>query len=369
MGLAAMGSATYEFPEIELSGAGYQVRMVGEDKPARMIGWLRRFEEVFGPAATAEFRMDASTGLLRAPAALVPHLREAAASAQAALERTLLHLARLARDMTGSPNLVLSGGVALNCTANGRLRQAAGSGGMFVSGAVHDGGTALGAALAVAAEQGEPLAPGRSRSLFTGPMFDPGPAIEQARRLGLVVAHPSSDLAAQVSRRLSDDQIGGWFRGRPEYGPRALGARSIIARADAAAVRARVNQIKGREPWRPLAPALNSSTAAALGMAGEGLDFMVEARWLPEGPPVGPMAGIVHVDHSVRPLVVYSPQHPFADLLDAIERDTGAGVLTNTSFNQDYEPIVNSPMDALRTFAASDLDFLVLEDALLSKQR
>ena len=123
MGLAAMGSATYEFPEIELSDAGYQVRMVGEDKPARMIGWLRRFEEVFGPAATAEFRMDASTGLLRAPAPLVSHLRDAAASAQAALERTLLHLARLARDMTGSPNLVLSGGVALNCSANGRLRQ------------------------------------------------------------------------------------------------------------------------------------------------------------------------------------------------------------------------------------------------------
>jgi carbamoyltransferase len=370
MGLAPMGVATYDFPEIELLDGGYRIAMPGIDKPARMINWLRRFEEVFGPPTAGEFRMDSSTGLMRSTAPLVPYLRNAAASAQSVLERTLLHLADLARELTGSANLVLSGGVALNCSANGRLRQGigAGAGDMFVSGAVHDGGTALGAALAVAAENGEPIASERSRSLFTGPGFDPGRAIAHARRLGLVVDSAPADLARAVSRRLSRGQVGGWFRGRAEYGPRALGGRSIIARSDDREVSARVNAIKGREPWRPLAPAMNSATAAELGLATGGLDFMVEARWLTESLPSAPLAGILHVDDSVRPLVVHHQGHPFAELLAAVQHDSGAGVVTNTSFNQEYEPMVNSPMDALRTFVSCDMDFLVLEDALLGKR-
>ena len=369
MGLAAHGSVSYDFPEIELPGGGYHVRMPGEDKPARMINWLQRLAEVFGPAAANDFRMDTSTGLLSGSAPLVPHLRNAAASAQSVLERTLHHLADLALELTGSANLVLSGGVALNCSANGRLRQARGNDGLFVSGAVHDGGTALGAALAVAAEGGERVTPRRSRSLFTGPAFDPGPAIERAHRLGLVVDQPAGGVAGAVSRRLSDSQIGGWLRGRAEYGPRALGGRSIIARPDLPEVAARVNAIKGREPWRPLAPAMTSAAAAAAGIGGDGLDFMVEARWLSGSSAAGPFAAIVHADDSVRPLVVDSPEHPFANLLDAVHGDTGAGVVVNTSFNQEYEPIINSPMDALRTFVVSDLDFLVLEETLLSKPR
>jgi carbamoyltransferase len=367
MGLAPMGVVMYDFPEIELLDGGYRIAMSGIDKPARMLNWLRRFEEVFGPPTAGGFRMDTSTGLMRSAAPLVPYLRDAAASAQSVLERALLHLAGLARELTGSTNLVLSGGVALNCSANGRLRHDIGVGDMFVSGAVHDGGTALGAALAVAAQHGEPIESARSRSLFTGPEFDPGPAISHARRLGIVVDLAAGDLASAVSRRLLQGQVGGWFRGRAEYGPRALGGRSIIARADVRDVNARVNAIKGREPWRPLAPAMNSAAAAEFGMATEGLDFMVEARWLPDSLPRAPLAGILHVDDSVRPLVVNHEQHPFADLLAAVRQDTGAGVVTNTSFNQEYEPMVNSPMDALRTFLSCELDFLVLEDTLLSK--
>ena len=240
---------------------------------------------------------------------------------------------------------------------------------MFVSGAVHDGGTALGAALAVAAEYGEPIDRHRSRSLFTGPVFDCSNALDRAKRLGLIVDLNIDGMADAVSRRLSENQIGGWFRGRAEYGPRASCGRSIIARSDLPDVRIRVNAIKGREPWRPLAPAMNSSAAASFDIAGEGLDFMVEARWLPDRPDSDPLAGIIHADNSMRPLVVRSEVHPFADLLAAVQRDTGTGVVTNTSFNQEYEPMVNSPIDALRTFAACDLDFLVLEDILLSKPR
>jgi carbamoyltransferase len=371
MGLAPLGSVSYNFPEIELLDDGYRIVMPGADKPERSANWMRRLGEVFGPPATPEFRMDPSTGLLKSVPEMVPHLRDAAASAQAALERTILHLASLARVVTGSTNLVLSGGVALNCSANGRLRQAFGAdidSRLFVSGAVHDGGTALGAALAAAAAESEPIPPNRSRSLFTGPAFDPGPAIIRARELGLAVSTCGRDVASAASRCLAGGQVGGWFRGQAEYGPRALGGRSIIARSDQLDVSARVNAIKGREPWRPLAPAMDTTTASALEIETSGLDFMVEARWLADVPGRTPLAGIVHADDSVRPLVIDNPDHPFADLLEAVRRDTGSGVVTNTSFNLEYEPIVNSPMDALRTFVTSDLDFLVIEDTLVNKR-
>ncbi|WP_439427701.1 carbamoyltransferase family protein [Micromonospora sp. LA-10] len=367
MGLAASGLPTYDFPEFILSPDGYQIKMTGNDKPARMTNWMRRFDEVFGPPAANSFHMDASTGLLRSPVELPPHLRNAAASAQAILESALVHLARLALVHTGSRNLVISGGVALNCSANGRIRETIGDAQLFINGAAHDGGTALGAAFALAAECSEPVPLVRSRSMFTGPSFDPGPTVLRARRLGLTVTSTGGDIAGLVSRRLMDSRVGGWFSGRSEYGPRALGGRSIIARSDRIDVRSRINAIKGREAWRPLAPAMTPDTAAAVGVGGDGLDFMIEARWLSPEHTEGPLAGIVHLDNSIRPLVVTEDRHPFFDLLQAVRHDTGHGVVTNTSFNQEFEPMVNSPMDALRTFVASDLDFLVLEDVLVEK--
>ncbi|BCB83715.1 carbamoyltransferase family protein [Phytohabitans suffuscus] len=368
MGLAASGRPTYDFPEFVLFDGGYRIEMTGADKPERMKNWMRQFANVFGPPAASDFHMDVSTGLLRSPGELPQHLRDAAASAQAVLESALIHLARLALECTGSRNLVLSGGVALNCTANGRIRQMIGDAGLFVNGAAHDGGTALGAALADAAECGEPVPIARSRSMFTGPCFDSGPAVVRARRAGLTVTE-GGDMPALVSRRLIQGEVGGWFAGQSEYGPRALGGRSIIARSDRVDVRTRVNAIKGRAPWRPLAPAMTADTAASLGIGGDGLDFMIEARWLSPEHSVGPLAGIVHIDNSVRPLVVDEEWHPFHKLLQAVRRDTGHGVVTNTSFNEEYEPLVNSPMDALRSFIASDLDFLVLEGTLIEKPR
>ncbi|MFF4557705.1 carbamoyltransferase C-terminal domain-containing protein [Streptomyces sp. NPDC001422] len=368
MGLAPFGEITYDFPELIADGDGYRVQMAGSDKPERMIGWFRRLTEVFGPAARNLHGMDRSTGLLRSPAELEAHHRNAAASAQSALERLLVHLAARALRLTDSTNLVLSGGVALNCSANGLLRRTLTAGqGLFVHGAAHDGGTALGAALAVAAEAGELPAPSRTRDLFLGAHFETGTAVDFARRLGLVVREPNAGVAESAARRLAASEVGAWFRGRAEYGPRALGGRSIIARSDDREVATRVNRIKGRELWRPLAPAMLTSSADSLGIAGDGLDFMVEARWPSAGDGTGPLKGIVHVDNSVRPLVVHDEKHPFHAVLSAVQEVAGAGTITNTSFNVEAEPMVNSPVDALRTFVTSGLDFLVLDDMLINK--
>jgi carbamoyltransferase len=367
MGLAAYGSPTYAFPEVQLMEGGYAIRMNGRDKPSRMRHWMTRLEDVFGPMPSADFSMDRSSGLLRSPADLPDHLRNAAASTQAILERCISHLSEIAFKVTGSSNLVLSGGVALNCTSNGRLRETIGRCRLSVSGAVHDGGTALGAALAVAADCGDLDARAVTGSLFLGPSFDPDVALAHARRIGLVVQPPGDEVEASVGRLLAADKIGGWFRGRSEYGPRALGGRSIVARSDRPSVRDRVNIIKRRELWRPLSPAMTPAAAKALGVDGDGLDHMVEARWIGDTVSIEPVSGIVHVDRSIRPLIVREEAHPFSELLAAIEMESGAGAIINTSFNQEYEPIVNSPIDALRTFVTSDLDFLVLENVVLTK--
>lgn len=367
MGLAALGSVTYDFPEIHLADGGYEVRMRGESKPERMAGWLDLLNSTFGPPGQREFRMDPYSGALRSGPALPIHLRHAAASAQAALERAVLHLAKIALERTGCSNLVLSGGVALNCSSNGRMRAALPRTGLFVHGAAHDGGTALGAALAVANNGVTEYVARRERSLFLGPVVDPALALDMARRLGLAVRDPSEGPGGRAAQLLLDGHIGGWFQGRAEYGPRALGARSIVARADDREVAARVNAIKGREPWRPLAPAMSPSLVEKLGMKGDGLDFMIEARWLPSGADAADLAGIIHTDGSVRPLLVDTVGHPFQPLLTGLSERAGVNAVVNTSFNQDYEPIVNSPLDALRTFVSSDLDFLVLGPTVIEK--
>lgn len=365
MGLAALGSVTYDFPEIDLVEGGYAVRMAGATKADRRAGWLERLGRTFGPPGDPAFRMDPVSGLLRRGGTLPPHLRDAAASAQAALERTMVHLARVAIEATQSRNLVLSGGVALNCSSNGRIRAALGDVELFVHGAAHDGGTALGAALAVSRGPSMPVRL-RERQLFLGPELDVGPACDRARSLGLKVVTPKEGAAIRTAALLGRGQIGGWFQGKAEYGPRALGARSIVARADDVEIARRVNAIKGREEWRPLAPAMTSSLIDEIGFDRNGLDFMIEARWLPAESERPELAGVLHADRSVRPLLV-EDRHPFAPLLSALYERSGIQATINTSFNLEHEPIVNSPLDALRTFVASGLDFMVMDTVVLEK--
>jgi carbamoyltransferase len=365
MGLAALGSATYDFPEFQFEDGGFEVRMRGETKAVRMAGWLDLLSSVFGPPGDRAFRMDPSSGLLRGESSLPTHLHDAAASAQMALERAVLHLAKIALDHTHCSNLVLGGGVALNCSSNGRLRKALPGTQLYVHGAAHDGGTALGAALAVGNAGLTNYAPRRERSLFLGPSFGPGTAIDLARRLGLNVYEASDGPAHHAARLVLEGHIGGWFQGRAEYGPRALGARSIIARTDDRAITRRVNSIKGRAAWRPIAPAMTRSLLKEIGIYGDGLDFMIEARWLTTEP--SDLAGVIHADGSLRPLLVGTAEHPFYPLLAELENHAGIRSIVNTSFNLEVEPIVNSPLDALRTFIGSDLDFLVLEGVILEK--
>ena len=366
MGLAALGHTVYPFPEIDLCREGYEVRMAGVSKPERMVSWLRRLTREFGPPGALHYAIDRSSGLLSRPLDLPPHLRDAAASAQGALERAMVHLARLALELAGSSRLILGGGVALNCAANGKLRLALPGVDLFVNGAAHDGGTALGAALAIASPDSTACPPRRRRSMFLGPRFDSSKAVDSACRSGVRVL-AEGDGPAQTARLIEEGRVGAWFKDRAEYGPRALGARSIIARADDPTIASRVNRIKGREDWRPLGPAMGRRLADQLLLGEDGLEAMVEARWISADVDGAEVRGVVHRDGSLRPLLVPERGHPFSDLVRTLGSERGVRAIINTSFNAEHEPLVNSPMDALRTFVTTDLDFLALDNTLLVK--
>jgi carbamoyltransferase len=284
---------------------------------------------------------------------------EAAASAQEALEVALSRITRSA--VSGHHTLCLGGGVALNCSANGKLRTAGIAPDLWVFPAAGDGGLAVGAAL-LGAVAGGWVPRRRLDHAYWGPEY-PDAALEAALQAEPRISfRRSPDIATETAVLLADGHVVGWFQGRMEFGPRALGNRSIIADPRSVAIRDRVNRLKGREHWRPLAPSVLLDRAPDyFALEGES-PFMLFAV------PVRPerrrdIPAVVHVDGSARPQTVSQAQNPrYHALLTAFELTTGVPVLLNTSFNGAWEPIVASPFEAVRTFIACGLDALVLGD-------
>ncbi len=286
---------------------------------------------------------------------------DVAASAQAVLEEILLEKAHHLADRTCSPNLCFAGGVALNSVANGRLRREGPFARLFVPPPAGDDGGSLGAAaLAHVRLTGERPAQGRLTRADYGPAYDPGPVLAGS---GLAT-EPYSP--GEVAARLAAGQVVGWFAGRMEIGPRALGHRSILADPRDPAMRDRINRdVKRREAFRPFAPSVLA------GHAGEHLDLDRPSPFMLETCPVRSpldLPAVTHVDGSCRPQTVDTAAAPrYAELLEAFLRRTGCPVLLNTSLNVAGEPIACTPADALLTMAAAGLDALVLEDVVVDR--
>ncbi|MDX6691385.1 MAG: carbamoyltransferase [Solirubrobacteraceae bacterium] len=283
---------------------------------------------------------------------LDPLAVQVAVSAQEAVERTVLHLAAVAREVAGTENLCLAGGVALNCKANGLL-----SGPVFAPPAPHDAGTALGAAWHI-------VPPRRADGRISAHL---GPGLGASPNGDLDGLHREPLSLERVCAALEAGSCGAIVQGAGEIGPRALGHRSIVANPSAASMHARLNAIKGREPWRPFGAAALSSSAPALWQPRPRLsDYMLA------GTPVSDLAAermpaAIHVDGTTRPQEL----DPDADgLLPDLLRawgDRAGGALINTSFNGPGEPIVSSTADAIACFRRLELDFLVLEDELVAR--
>jgi carbamoyltransferase len=286
------------------------------------------------------------------------------------VERCLLALARTALAASGSTRLCVSGGVGLNCAANGVLYRSSGATEMFVQPAAGDAGCGLGAALECARRAGRLVIPGPAMTTTAlGPSFTDDAVKATLDAYHLRYRYYGDEIADHVAIALADGSIAGWFQGPCEAGPRALGNRSILADPRAAENRDRVNnQVKRREPWRPLAPSILATAADKLVTRPGPADFMIVA-YPATDLARAVMPATVHVDGTVRPQAVHEEASPrFARLLAAFEAETGVPAVLNTSFNNEAEPIVCTPADALRTFFTTPLDILAIGGFLLTKQ-
>lgn len=302
---------------------------------------------------------------------LEDHHRDLAHSVQLVLESLLLELVGSLHRRVGGENLCLAGGVALNCVANARILREGPFRRLFVPPAAGDAGTCTGAAaLAHVALTGDRPAPGPLRSAGFGPVFGTDEVAALVAATGLPAEDyrgRTGELVESVARSLVERRVVGWFHGPMELGPRALGARSILANPMDPDIRERLNAlVKKREGFRPFAPSVLAEHAAEHFDLDHPSPFMLETCTVRS--PLE-LPGITHVDGSARPQTVDSETHPrFAALLAAFHRLSGCPLVVNTSFNVRGEPIVCSPVDALFCFAEAGLDLLVLEDFVLRRE-
>jgi carbamoyltransferase len=287
-----------------------------------------------------------------------------AASVQVRLEEVLLELAGWLFDRTGDRALTMAGGVALNCVANSRLAAEGPFETVWVQPAAGDAGTALGGALHVAAQAGERAAPMAGADLGRG-WTDAELAawLDTAR---WPYTRPA-DLAAEVAEVLAADGVVAWFSGRAEYGPRALGHRSLLANPGRRETLTKLNDVKGREQFRPVAPMIRIDRAADVFEGPLPSPYMlfvhrVRDEWRDRIP------AVVHVDGTARAQTVDPELEPgVAALLTAFERRTGLPCLVNTSLNTAGRPIVDDPRDALELFGSAPVDVLVLGPYLVRR--
>jgi len=277
----------------------------------------------------------------------------------------LIRTAKKSLKETGCPNFCLAGGVALNCTANGSLASQDFVDNIFIQPASHDAGTALGAALLAYWEKYGKFAKARFPHAYWGKEYT-----QDEIRLALInnrLSFKEVDPSVSAAELLSDNKIVCFFQGRAEVGPRALGNRSILANPIESENLHKINKLKGREPWRPLAPSILEDDYHEVVECKHHSPFMLMATQVKEEYKEK-IPAVVHVDGSCRPQTVYKQTNPiFYETILEFKKRTGIPVVLNTSFNLWHEPIVNSPMDAIKTWKESGADALIMGNFLVEK--
>ena len=291
-----------------------------------------------------------------------------AASIQKVTEEILLRMTEDLYQETESENLCLAGGVALNCVANGKIEKKSSFKNLYIQGAAGDDGGSIGAAMyahrCLLGRDGDM----HMDNMYWGPDFSNSEIKETLDRKGIEYEEfEGEEIVQHTAERVADGEIVGWFQGRMEFGPRALGNRSIVADPTKAKSQDIVNEkIKFRENWRPFAPSVLEEKATEYLEGCEESSFMIKAY------PVNSdeIPAVTHTDKTARPQTVNRDQNQrYYDLISNFEDETGVPVVLNTSFNRRGEPIVCTPEDALNCFENSGLDFLVMNDILVEKDQ
>jgi carbamoyltransferase len=353
MGLAPYGKPGVDLsPFIDLKTVPYRVHT----------------KQLVSNGATPFARMTALLGPARAPESeIAERHKDIAFAVQDACEIAMMNVVRMAVEKTACRNICLAGGVALNSKANGKIAASGLVDRMFVQAAASDDGVALGAALAPYLDHNGKLPNKPMRHGYWGPAFD-DEAIESVLRTYKLRYTRLADPASTAAELLSVGKILGWFQGRMEFGPRALGSRSILADPRDPEMNAKVNNaVKFREWWRPFAPSFKKEAA------GEYLESATDSPFMILTAQVRPdkrsqIPSVTHVDGSARPQTVEKEINPlYWRLIDEFGKRTGVPVLMNTSFNLRGEAIVHTPTDAIRTFFSSGMDALVIGSFLIEK--
>lgn len=392
MGMAAFGAPSFKADIAKMFTLGEDGSFALDQRWFRFSGagdtpYTEDLVAHFGPARQSgtPFGIDLASLPSETPAAerdrIVVESRrfaDIAASVQAVTEDVIAHVVTRAASLTGESRIVMAGGVALNSLANGRLLREHGFD-MFIQPAAGDAGSALGAALFEWCQTlGKPALPPLTRGGW-GRGFSRAEARDAAQSSEFAIHFDADDEAAflhEVAQLLAAGNVVGWLHGRTEWGPRALGYRSILADPRRADMQRKVNEkVKFREPFRPFAPAVPAERVHDYFDIGpRTLTRSAPESFMLAVHPVRPeyrslLPAITHVDGTARVQAVHETDHPiFHRLLDAFGALTGLPILLNTSFNLNGEPIVDTPGHALRTFALSDIDFLAMDGLVLSKQ-
>ena len=294
-----------------------------------------------------------------------------ASSLQIVLEETVLQMVDWLHQQTGAENLAMAGGVALNCVMNARVRDRGPFERVWVQPAAGDAGTSLGAALWIdgqEARKSSGITKGhwRMEHAFLGPAYDEA-EIESFLQMSKLRYRRANDLSSEVAELLLQNKVIGWFQGRMEFGPRALGARSILASPLHADMQHRLNHIKDREDFRPVAPVVLEEEAANWFVNGAVSPFMVFVYDV-RPDKADRIPAVRHVDGTARIQTINRAQNAaYYDLLKAFGEKSGVPVLINTSFNTRGEPVVCTPRDAVESYCTTPLDALAIGPFILEK--
>jgi len=373
MGLAAYGDSVPKIEFLELSDEGYRFSLPEvqcqssshqlDEQALVMDLWEPILRRIAAKPNHVDYVYTPTQGRFRPVHTVRTQDRQLAALAQTVIEEVVRHLVAILLKRCNTSNLCIAGGVGLNCVSNGKLISEGIVDNVYIQPAAGDAGASLGAALVVAAREGE-LQPSYMRQVYWGPQFSD----KEIQRIlqGYGVKYDTPDHVTEVtSELLMKGKVVGWFQGRMEVGPRALGNRSILADPRDRSIADRVNRIKGRERWRPLAPSLLDHRRYDYLTADCPSPHMLLSFGVQQDKRLA-VPGVVHVDGSTRPqTVTYEDNPTYFRLIQAFESLTGTGLILNTSFNTAGEPIVCTPIHALHTFYASDLDALVIGSYLV----
>ncbi|MBU4501905.1 MAG: carbamoyltransferase [Nanoarchaeota archaeon] len=361
MGLSAYGNPeTYldEFRKVVLlkENGEYELNLDYFEYPFRRDVWISdRFIKTFGPKRDCDNPIE-------------KRHKDVAAALQAMLEETYLHLANYAKKETGKEYLCLSGGVVLNSVANGKLLEKQIFKDIFIPPATGDDGTSIGGPLyynfiVLKNKKRHPF-----KSAYLGPEYNEDEIVKAIKRFNLK-HYKSEDVCSETARMLADNKIIGWFQGRMEIGPRALGNRSILANPSLGNVKEILNaRVKFREPFRPFAPSILIEDVDEWFEYNHPAPYMLFVFKIKnEKQKIIP--GVTHIDGSGRLQTVRKEDNKkYYGLINEFKKLTGIPIVVNTSFNVKGEPIVNSPADAIRCFLGNGIDCLVMGDYIIKKE-